>query len=305
MFEKAIINVIKPLKMTSMDTVSKMKKILDIKKAGHTGTLDPLAAGVLPICLGKATKIIPYLPEEYKEYVGGITLGIKTDTLDREGKIIDKNDNWKHINPDDIKKVISNFEGNIDQIPPMYSAIKKDGKRLYDLARKGKTVNRDARKIEIKEIEIYNIDLPVIHFRVVCSKGTYIRALARDIGAELKTGGYLSFLVRTESGPFKIKNSYYPETIRKYIKNKNDKFLISMDKPLNLPKLYIRSNKKIHKKAVNGNYLSVDEVKNYQDSKYNEQQKFRIYDNQNNFIAIYKLNLVSEKPKFKAEKVFV
>ncbi|MGI9553748.1 MAG: tRNA pseudouridine(55) synthase TruB [Thermodesulfobacteriota bacterium] len=202
----------KPEGITSSKILNRVKKLLNTKKAGHTGTLDPFATGVLPICLNEATKVIPYLEEEVKEYTGTIELGTSTDTLDRTGKIVQKMEFGK-IKESDILECFCNYKGNIKQTPPMYSAVKKGGVRLYSLARKGIDVERKSRDIRIEELELLGYNPPHIKFYVKCSKGTYIRSLSNDVGAELGCGGHLADLNRISSGQFSIDNSYTFEDI--------------------------------------------------------------------------------------------
>lgn len=211
--------------MTSHDVVYKIRRTLNEKKVGHTGTLDPDATGVLVICLGKATKIIQFLEDAHKCYDGTITLGITTDTLDASGNIINIADT-SNISLERIKRVCEKFIGEIEQIPPMVSALKVDGKRLYNIARQGKTIDRKPRRVQIYEFEVkelyYNKEpksglqnlFAKFDFRVKCSKGTYVRALAEDIGNAIGCGAHLSRLVRTESGIFNIKDSLSLEKIQ-------------------------------------------------------------------------------------------
>lgn len=206
-----IINVYKPLGVTSFDVVKKIMKLAKTKKVGHTGTLDPLATGVLPICIGRATKIVDYIMSENKVYIAGLMLGIKTDTYDREGTTLKKND--VNLSKDEIIEVINTFVGDSLQEPPMYSAIKINGKRLYELARKGIVVERDKRHITIYDINILDINLPLITFKVTCSKGTYIRSLCNDIGDKLGIGGTMWNLERIQTGQFKKVNSHSLEDL--------------------------------------------------------------------------------------------
>jgi tRNA pseudouridine55 synthase len=207
-----ILNIYKPVGITSFDVVKKVMKICGTKKVGHTGTLDPLAAGVLPICIGRATKIVDYIMSETKIYEAQLKLGVKTDTYDREGKIIHDEENV-NLSEKDIIKVFSSFIGEIDQEPPMFSALKVNGKRLYELARQGITVEREKRKVNIFKLEIIDIVLPFVNFRVTCSKGTYIRSLCYDIGEKLGVGGTMWSLTRVQTGSFKIANSINLENI--------------------------------------------------------------------------------------------
>ena len=217
-----VLNINKPAGMTSHDVVDRLRRLLREKKVGHTGTLDPDATGVLPVCLGKATKIIQFLQDDDKGYEGTITLGIATDTLDASGKILAISD-IAHVKLEDVKRVFGDFVGEMDQIPPMVSAIKVQGERLYRIARQGKTVNRKPRRIHIYDLELLDfrattqdagssdMEHPIscieLDFRVACSRGTYVRSLAADIGDALGCGAHISRLTRTKSGIFELKDS--------------------------------------------------------------------------------------------------
>ncbi len=246
-----VIVVDKPKGFTSNKILGRVKKILNIKKAGHTGTLDPFATGVLPICLNEATKLIPYFNEEYKEYIGLITLGIETDTLDETGNIINNKTVGK-IEESDILTCLYSFKGSISQIPPMYSALKVNGVRLYNMARKGEVVERKPREIYIDKIELLSFESPYIEFYVRCTKGTYIRSLASDIGAKIGCGGSLKELKRVSSGQFSIDDSFNLDDIEenKYkIKSINE--LLKEYKNINVDddlEKIIRNGKKLIKK---------------------------------------------------------
>ena len=203
-----IIVIDKPKSRTSFWVVNKIRKITGVKKVGHTGTLDPLATGVLLVCLGEATKAADIFMDGDKVYEVTAKLGERTDTLDSDGEVVDRKDIPRDlINKDNVSKIISKFIGDIEQIPPMYSAIKKDGKPLYKLARKGVSIDRDSRKIKIHSIELLDVEYPFLKFRVHCSKGTYIRTLVDDIGVELGTFAHVTELRRTKSGIFDVKDA--------------------------------------------------------------------------------------------------
>ncbi len=202
---KAIL-IDKPLHWTSFDVVRKMRSILQIKKIGHAGTLDPLASGLLIVCTGKFTKKINEYMAAEKEYTGSITLGAVTPTFDLESTPEQPKD-FSLISNEQIYNATTQFIGTIQQYPPIYSAIKKDGVALYELARRGEDVQLQARTITIHSFEITSIALPNIEFKVVCSTGTYIRSLANDFGAALQCGGYLSSLRRTRIGAFSVENA--------------------------------------------------------------------------------------------------
>ena len=191
-----VINIYKEKGFTSFDVVAKLRGILKQKKIGHTGTLDPDAEGVLVVCLGKATKLCDVLTDKNKCYKATMQLGITTDTADSSGTVQSKSD--VTVSEEQVREAILSFVGEYDQIPPMYSAIKINGKKLYELARQGKVIEREPRRVAVHEIQIESIDLPYVRFMVSCSKGTYIRSLCRDIGAKLGCGAIMEALVRTE-----------------------------------------------------------------------------------------------------------
>jgi tRNA pseudouridine55 synthase len=211
----------KPLTWTSFQVVNKLrweiKQRFNIKKikVGHAGTLDPLATGLLIICTGKQTKEIHVYQGQVKEYTGTITLGATTPSYDLETEI-NETFSTEHITEDLLKETTKQFIGDIQQIPPIFSAIKKDGKRLYELARKGETTEIASRQVTISEFEITKIDVPKVEFRVVCSKGTYIRSLAYDFGKALNSGAHLSALRRTKIGDFSVDKSL---SVEKFIKS--------------------------------------------------------------------------------------
>jgi tRNA pseudouridine55 synthase len=213
----------KPLTWSSFQAVNKLKYVLKRKynlpkkfKIGHAGTLDPLATGLLIVCTGKFTKMIPEIQGQAKEYTGTIVLGATTPSYDKETEV-DATFPTEHINEALIQETIPQFLGEIDQKPPVFSAIKKDGKRLYEHAREGSEVEIEARKTTIYEFDITRIALPEIDFRVKCSKGTYIRSLAYDFGKALLSGGYLSVLRRTKIGEYTVENGMSPEAFEQKI----------------------------------------------------------------------------------------
>lgn len=208
----------KPLDWTSFDVVRKIRNLIKIKKVGHAGTLDPLASGLLIVCTGKFTKRINEFMAQEKEYIGTITLGAVTPTYDLESQPQDFK-STEHITDSNIFEATKKFTGEISQVPPIHSAIKVGGKRVYELARRGEDVKLEPRNITIKEFEITKIELPVVHFRVVCSTGTYIRSLANDFGEHLGTGGYLSSLCRTKIGEFSVEDAMNIAQIENWIKN--------------------------------------------------------------------------------------
>jgi tRNA pseudouridine55 synthase len=213
---EGILPVHKPAGMTSHDVVARIRRYYKMKRVGHTGTLDPAVTGVLPICLGRATRMVEYIQELPKEYEAELILGAATDTEDATGNVIQRQE-VPPLAETDIEEQLQAFVGEIDQVPPMYSAIKIDGKRLYELARSGKEVERKSRKVTIYRIEAleYNLKdkLPSFRFRVQCSKGTYIRTLCVDIGKALGYPAHMGTLVRTATGPFQLKDCFSLEDI--------------------------------------------------------------------------------------------
>ncbi len=197
------LNIYKPKGLTSHDVVARLRKITKVRQIGHTGTLDPFATGVLPICIGKATRLIEYLDDD-KEYLATVQFGKNTATYDLEGEITATFD--KKVTEEDVKNTLKDFEGEISQIPPIYSAIKVNGKKLYDYARQGQDIEIKPRKVTISKIELKEFDKTSqsAKITVACSKGTYIRSIAYDLGAKLGCGGYLTALERTKAGKFQV-----------------------------------------------------------------------------------------------------
>jgi tRNA pseudouridine55 synthase len=204
--EGKVLLINKPLQWTSFDAVRKIRNLIRIKKVGHAGTLDPLATGLLIVCTGKFTKKINEYMAKEKEYTGTFTLGATTPTYDLESEPVDFQPT-EDLDEKTIKSTTAKFTGDILQIPPAHSAIKVDGKRVYELARQGKEVKLEPRKVTISQFEITKIEKPLVYFRVVCSTGTYIRSLANDFGKELGCGAYLSSLCRTRIGEFRVEDS--------------------------------------------------------------------------------------------------
>lgn len=275
-----VLNVFKNKGMTSFDVVRKIKFIAKEKKVGHTGTLDPEAEGVLPVCLGKATKIIDYIMDSRKVYKVKLLLGKNTTTYDLEGEIIKERDP-SSIKENQVEETINSFLGEYDQIPPMYSALKQNGIRLYELARQGIEVEREARRVTIYDICDITYDLPYVSFKVQCSKGTYIRSLCYDIGEKLDVGATMVNLVRTETSVFKEENSI---NIEKLTPENIEQHLISIEDALKFyPKLIINSS--FTKLLVNG--VKVYD-KRLSDEIIENNVLYRVYDNTNMFIGLGK-----------------
>ncbi|WP_407272192.1 tRNA pseudouridine(55) synthase TruB [Radiobacillus sp. PE A8.2] len=253
----------KPKGLTSHDCVFKIRKIFQTKKVGHTGTLDPEVEGVLPICIGQATKIVPFLTETRKTYSAEITLGTATETEDRYGKIIEEANVLDEFSSVDIKQVLSSFHGEIKQIPPMYSAVKINGKKLYEYAREGKVIERPQRTVAIHHIQLCEGSINKssnrlsFKFDVECSKGTYIRTLCVDIGKELGYPAHMSGLVRTKTGCFDKDNTYTFEEINQATD------LASLLEPIvkgveDLSVYYVDEH--IKKKVLNGQKLNLPDL---------------------------------------------
>ena len=300
-----IINVYKEKGYTSFDVVAKLRGILKQKKIGHTGTLDPDAVGVLPVCLGSATKLCDMLTDKKKEYIAELVLGKETDTQDITGHILKETE--VTCSEEEAVNAILSFIGDYDQLPPMYSAIKVDGKRLYELARQGKEVQRKTRPVTFYEIEILKMEFPFVRIRVLCSKGTYIRTLCHDIGQKLGCGAVMTSLERTRSGQFTKENAYTLEQIEK-IRDEGslDSIIIPVDSVFSeLPRLIVTGETK--NKILNGNLIYINECKKLGLSDcFSEGNKIRVYkenDNTCNFIAVYQYN--KEKKGMVPDKMFL
>lgn len=248
-----IINLNKDRGITSHEAVTKIKRLFKVRKAGHAGTLDPLATGVLIVCLNEATKITSYLSELDKEYLAVMKLGESTDTFDSEGKIIKSITDFT-LSTIEVKRVIDMFVGDIEQTPPMFSAIKMKGEPLYKLARKGISADIKPRKVHISKIDILCLEQPFLSINVSCSKGTYIRSLCNDIGNALGVGAHLTSLTRTKIGDFKIENSAKMEELPQKIKS-----IYSIDNALShLPEVKL-FDEEFHR-VKNGNPVRDDSV---------------------------------------------
>ncbi len=296
-----IINVYKEAGFTSHDVVAKLRGILHQKKIGHTGTLDPDAVGVLPVCCGKATKVCDILTDKNKSYHAVCKLGIETDTQDTSGTIVKEYDMSKSsITEEDILRTVEKFQGDIMQIPPMYSALKVNGKKLYELAREGKTVERKPRQIHIYEIKVTEIDMEQKTFSmdVTCSKGTYIRTLCHDIGQALGIAAAMDKLTRTRVSVFDIKDAIPLADIQMLAdEGKIEEKLISVDTLFAYQKFYIKEECAAYLR--NGNSLGLTMFTTPTDS-IKSDEKILVYDENNKFKAIYYRN----KKEFKVYKMF-
>lgn len=292
-----IINVYKEKGYTSHDVVAKLRGITGQKKIGHTGTLDPDAEGVLPVCFGKATKVSDLLTDKDKTYRAVLLLGLTTDTQDVSGTVLERRP-VDALCEEEAERVILGFAGMYEQIPPMYSALKVNGKKLYELAREGKTVERKARTVQIHDIRIIRMELPRVEIEVSCSKGTYIRTLCQDIGERLGCGGCMETLTRTRSGAFGIEESHRLEEIRRLSEaGAIDSLMIPVDAVFEQYR-EIRISQELNARLKNGNPFSVGGLPELVD-----QERVRVYDSAGNFAAIYKY--VQEEQCFRPVKMFL
>jgi len=290
-----IINVYKEVGYTSRDAVSRLTGILRQHKIGHTGTLDPAAEGVLPMCVGKATKLCELLTDHKKQYIAVMKLGIATDTEDTTGEIIEKTDypeNWyeENLTTENLTKITDKFIGTQFQTPPMYSAKRVNGRRLYELAREGKVIERKPCEITVYGIEIKNIDIINREITVIvdCSKGTYIRTLCKDIGEALGCKAAMKSLLRTRTGDFYLENSYKLDEIEKIVKeNRVDEIIIPIEKIFhNLRRIDVTGYSSVL--LDNGGIVNMEEARletgfdNIKDG-----EKFRMYNKDGEFKAVY------------------
>lgn len=257
------LNIYKPVGMTSHDVVSVLRRVTKIKQIGHTGTLDPFAEGVLPICIGKATRLIEYLQDD-KEYLATVQFGAATNTFDLDGEKVFTSD--KKVSRDDIKEGLKSFEGEILQVPPIFSAIKVKGKKLYEYARKGEEVEIQPRKVVIENVELKNFDEELQQAQILlkCSKGTYIRSIANDLGKNLGCGGYLIKLIRTQAGKFRVENSVQLDGIDV------ESNLINPLDILNLPKIAVDNDDLARIKNGMPIYKTCDKIGNFVSLIYND-----------------------------------
>ena len=291
-----VLNIRKEKGYTSFDVVAKLRGILHMKKIGHTGTLDPEAEGVLPVVLGKATKLVDLLTEKQKMYEALLHLGLETDTQDMTGKVL--REQPVNVTEEEVIAVIRSFLGEQQQIPPMYSALKVDGKKLYELAREGKTVERKPRTVHFYEIEIKKIELPYIRFSVTCSKGTYIRTLCHDIGQKLGCGGCMEELIRTRSGNFDLEDSMTLAQVEEAVKNGTiENRVIRIGQVLkDYPEIFC--TREGDRLLENGNALSEKMVRNN-----HKEGWVRMCDSQGEFRGIYQWD--NGKKRYQPQKMFL
>ena len=282
-----IINVYKEKGFTSHDVVAKLRGICKMKKIGHTGTLDPEAVGVLPVCFGSGTKLCDMLTDWDKEYIAVLRLGVTTDTQDMTGQVLTQCEDKqiRELTEERVREAVMRFVGDYDQIPPMYSALKVDGKKLYELARAGREVERKPRRVRIEEIEIQSVEMPFVTFRVVCSKGTYIRTLCHDIGADLGCGGIMESLTRSRVGIFGIEDALtLTELQRLRDEDKITSVIVPPDAIFAKDRAVV-VNEQGKRMVQNGNRLGTAQLT--ETAIFTDGEQVRIYDNDGKFYGIY------------------
>lgn len=295
-----IVNIYKEKGYTSHDVVAVLRKVVGQKKIGHTGTLDPDATGVLPVCLGRATKVCELLTDHDKTYEALLLLGKTTDTQDISGEVLEEKDP-AHLTEEEVRSCIESFIGAYDQVPPMYSALKVNGKKLYELAREGKTVERKSRRVQIYGIRILEMNLPHVRMEVDCSKGTYIRTLCHDIGEKLQVGGCMEELERTKVGRFLKKDAVTLDEVRQKMEQGEGAELFT---PLDqifaeLPAVTVTDAKAWM--SYNGNDLPERFL--LEKEEWTDGQEVRVYDSRKNFIGLYQYR--APKKLFHIKKMFL
>mgnify|MGYP000861086626 FL=1 len=282
--------------MTSFDVVAYLKGILKTKKIGHTGTLDPGAVGVLPVCVGAATKAIEFITDKDKSYRAELTLGISTDTKDSSGEVVSSCE--VAVSEAEIIAAMKSFIGRYRQLPPMYSAVKVGGRRLYELARSGITVERQPREVEVYSIDIIDISRPRVIFDVACSKGTYIRTLCADIGERLGCGGHMSFLIRTGAGVFNLDEAVTLEEVEDLaLRGRLGDVLINVDEAFKDFDKVLLDNLR-EKRLLNGAFIELE------GGNFKPGQIVRVYSNRNGFVALGEVIVKQGNLFLKSKKLF-
>lgn len=297
MFENGILNINKPEGWTSQDVVAKLRGRLHLRRVGHTGTLDPMATGVLPVCFGKATRIIEYYDDDFKTYEAEMKLGMVTDTLDITGTVLETKP--VDVSEEDVIQTIDSFRGWITQIPPKYSALKVNGKPLYKYAREGVEVEIKSRKIYVEDIQPVEVNLREnrILFRVTCSKGTYIRTICDDIGKKLGCGGTMTALQRTQSGCFRVEEARTLPEILEMTDEELERCVIPMDKTLvHLGRIELKSMESVpfyyNGREIDTGYVNVLASPAVPEAMQEESRlgdKYRVYDPEGKFLGISSL----------------
>lgn len=303
-----ILNIYKEKGFTSHDVVAKLRGICGQRKIGHTGTLDPDAVGVLPVCLGNATRLCDMLTDKTKEYEAVMLLGKVTDTQDTSGTVLEEKP--VNVTEEQAREAIFSFIGHYEQIPPMYSAVKVNGKRLYELARAGKEIERKSRPVEILELEILDMQLPFVTMRVSCSKGTYIRTLCHDIGQKLGCGACMASLKRTRSGQFSIEDAItLSEAERRMKEGTLEEMLVSVESVFSsLPVITVKPGFEVM--AQNGNSFYPNQIRRDDNGKIRQttgetekREEARLYDESGRFYGIYLFD--EQNKRWKPEKMFL
>lgn len=303
-----VINIYKIKGFTSHDVVAKLRGIMKQKKIGHTGTLDPDATGVLPVCLGSATKLCDMLTDKEKEYVAKVRLGVITDTQDMTGAVLCQKE--VDVDENQVTEALQTFVGTYEQVPPMYSALKVNGKKLYELARAGKEVERKARPVTIHYIEVMDMQLPELTIRVGCSKGTYIRTLCHDLGERLGCGAAMAALERTKSGQFTLDTALTLAELEEKLKEAGDnrdavmeEYVIPVDKMFS--KLQeLRLLPEWERLVQNGNSFEEKNLKKeFQVKERADKSEYRVYIGDNIFMGVYEY--CEAKRKFSPMKMFI
>ena len=298
-----VLNIYKEAGFTSHDVVAKLRGILKQKKIGHTGTLDPDAEGVLPVCLGNATKLCGLLSDKEKTYEAVLLLGQTTDTQDVSGTVLGTAP--VTAGEEEIREAVLGFLGDYDQVPPMYSALKVGGKKLYELAREGKEVERKARRVRILALEIHGIRLPEVFFSVTCSSGTYIRTLCQDIGERLGCGGCMKSLLRTRVDRFQVEDSLRLSEIEELAREgRIGEALIPVDKMFPAyPKL--RMKEAADRLVYNGNPFSAGDAQELLQEETLCGTQVRVYDSSGNFVGIYRRQEDGQGLSYRPVKMFL
>lgn len=296
-----IINIYKEAGFTSHDVVAKLRGIVGQRKIGHTGTLDPDAVGVLPVCFGNATKLCDLMTDKSKEYEVCMRLGVTTDTQDMSGTVLSE----KEVTADAaaIEAAIMGFVGGYEQIPPMYSALKVNGKRLYELARQGKEVERQPRHVDIPNIRIIEIARPYVRFVVECSKGTYIRSLCADVGYQLGCGAAMESLKRTRVGNFKIENAHTLSEVEAVVRQGDCEKIIITSDSIFMDYEGATVKPEAQNALLNGNKLSLRQLDFDNKTFFQDGDMLRVYDEKREFKAIY--SFVKKEGAFKPYKMFL
>jgi tRNA pseudouridine55 synthase len=294
-------NIYKEAGFTSHDVVAKLRGIVRQKKIGHTGTLDPDAVGVLPVCFGNATKLCDMMTDKSKEYEACMRLGITTDTQDMSGRVLTKSQ--VNVSEQQVREAVMSFVGGYEQIPPMYSALKVNGKKLYEFAREGKEVVRQPRHVDIPCINIMDINLPEVRFTVECSKGTYIRALCADIGEKLGCGAAMASLKRTRVGTFRIEESVTLSKVEELMASgEYEKYVVAPD---SIFMDYVGAAVKSGAESAlsNGNKLYINQLGFDGNTYFKEGDKIRVYNQNREFKAVY--TFIENENCFKPFKMFL